>query len=58
MSHIQNWCTATILVYNIEFMVKVSIPLYEARETLYAKSVVKEDKLTTGDVTVHDTYYK
>ena len=39
------WC--------IEFVVKVSVPSYKAKEALYAKSVVREDKWTTGECVQH-----
>ena len=40
----------TIFVYSTEFVVKDSVPLYEAREALYAEYVVRE---TTGEVLNH-----
>lgn len=53
MSHIQNQCIAAILVCSTEFVAKTSVPLYEAREVLYAESAVREDKCTTREVLNH-----
>ena len=51
MSYVQNWRTAAILVHRI--VVKASVPSYKAKEALYAKSVVREDKWTTGECAQH-----
>ena len=39
---LQNWHIAAILVCSTELVVKANVPLYEAREALYAKSVVEK----------------
>ena len=40
-------------MYSTGFVVKASVPPYEAREALYAESVVRKDKWTTGEVLNH-----
>ena len=51
MSHVQTQCTVTILVYSTEFVVKVSVPPYEAR---YAGVCCKKrQEWTTEEVVKH-----